>query len=80
MTAAGVVALKFVVNSCGSTELFFKTICSHKRGRTIHLIKVSDIFGDIEICSIVVKFLTDEFFTEYTCEFLSFHRLVGPWV
>ena len=60
MAAAGVVALKLVVNVRGGAELLFKTVSTNQRSRAVHFIKVENFLGDGNVATCVVKLLLDE--------------------
>ena len=75
--AAGVVTLKFIIYLCRSTELFFKAVCTNQRRRTVHLIEITDLFGNLKERCVIIKLLGDQFFTKYACKLFCLHRLVG---
>lgn len=75
MASGCIVSLKFVVNMSGRIQCFFKTICSYKRRRTVHFIKIPDFFRYIDKRCRIIQFLFRKFFTENVRHFLKGHRL-----
>lgn len=45
MASAGVVAFGFVVFFRGSSEFFLKTVRAHRMRRSVHHVKIADLFG-----------------------------------
>jgi hypothetical protein len=80
MAAAGVVALKLVVDLSGSSEHLFKIVGSDQGRGSVHLIEVIDFVRDSDEFGIVIKFLLGQFFAEYGAEFLKGHGLKSSGV
>ena len=80
MAAAGVVALELVVDFRGSVESLLEEVCADKRRRTVHLVEVLDLFGNVDISVGVVKLLRDKLVAEYGSEILSGHGLEGSGI
>ena len=77
MTAAGVVALEFVIDLCGCAELFLQTVGADKRRRTVHLIEIADFLRNLEVRRIIIQLLRHQLLAENAGELCRRHRLVG---
>ena len=77
MAAAGVVALKLVINLRRRIQFFFQTVSADQRRRTVHFIETADLLRNFEKSCIVVQFLQNQFLTENACQVFCLHRLEG---
>ena len=80
MAAAGVVALKFVVDLCRCAELFLETVGAHERRGTIHLIEITDFLRDRDVGGVVVELLRHQLLAEDGAELFGGHRLTGAGI
>ena len=74
--SAGVVALEFVVYLRGRVQIFFKTVRTHERGGTIHLVEVAHGRGDLDISVLVIQLLFCKLGAEHRLQFRKRHGLV----
>ena len=77
MASAGVVALKLVVNLCGSVQRLFEEVRSDQGRGTVHLVEVLDLLGNVDVSVGGVELLSDELIAEYGSQLLGGHRLVS---
>ena len=64
MASARVISLELVIYLSRSAESLFKTISSHKRCRSVHLIEVQNLLRYINIRVIIIKLLLNELIAE----------------
>ena len=74
MAAAGVVALKFIIDFGGGIQRLFQAVRAHQRGGAVHFVKISDFVGNIDIRRYVVDFLFGKFFAKDVRKFFRCHR------
>ena len=70
MAAGGVVALKLVVNLRRGPQGFFQAVSPDQRGGAVHLVKLQDLVGDVEVAGLGVHFLVGQLFAEDRVEVL----------
>ena len=68
-------ALKLVIDLRRSLQLFFQAVCADKRRRTIHLVEIADLLGDLDVRVFIVQFLGDQILAEYAAKFFRRHGL-----
>ena len=77
VAAAGVVAFELIVDVRRCTQLLLQAVSPDQRGRTVHLVEISDFLRDVEVCCVIVQLLLHQFPAEHMLQFLCRHRLVG---
>ena len=68
VTAAGIVALKLVADLRRCAQLLLQAVCPYQGGGTVHLVKVPDLLGNLEIGGGIVQFLLDQLLAEHRCQ------------
>ena len=75
VAAGGVIALKLVIDMCWRTQCFFQAVSTYQRRRTVHLVKILDILGNVKIRCGIVQFLLHQLIAEHMREFFCGHGL-----
>ena len=75
MTAAGIISFKFIINLRRCFKLLLQAVCPNKGRRTVHLIEIYNLLGNINIAVVVIQFLLYQFFTEHDGKFFCCHGL-----
>ena len=77
MASGGVVSLEFIIYLCRCSEGFFKAVSSHQGRGSVHLVKVQDLLGNVNIRRCVVKLLFCKLCTEHMAQLIQGTRLQG---
>ena len=80
VAAAGVVALKFVIDFGRGLQPLLQAVGPHQRGGAVHPVKAADFLGNREIRGGVVQLLPDQLVAEDRGELLGRHGLVRAGV
>ena len=80
MAAAGVVALKLVVDLRGRAQLLLQTVGAHQRRGTVHLVEIHDLLRDVEESGVVVQLLLHQLLTEDAAHLLGGQGLAGAGI
>ena len=80
VAAAGVVALKLVVDVRRGAELLLQTVRAHQRRGAVHLVKVADLVRDRDVSGVVVKLLLHQLVAEHDAELLGGHGQAGAGI
>ena len=75
VAAAGVVALKFVINFRRRVQLLFKAVRARQRRGTVHLVEVQNFLRNRNFARVVVQLLLHELLAEHVLQLLGGHGL-----
>ena len=77
MASAGVISFELVVDLSRCSELLLKAVSTYKGRRSVHLVEIPDLIGNIDKGSGLVKLLLYQFVTEDRGELLGGEGLAG---
>ena len=77
VAAGGVVALEFIIDFGRCLELFLQAVGPDQGRRTVHLIEIPDLLGDVDIGGDVVQFLLYQLLAEHRLQVGGGHGLMG---
>ena len=80
VAAAGVVALKLVVDLCRGVQLLFQAVGPYQRGGTVHFVKIQNLLRHGILPGVVVQLLFHQVFAEHGAQLLRGHGFAGAGV
>ena len=77
MAARGVVALELVVYLRRCAQCLFKAVSPYQRRRSVHLVEIPDLIGNVDVRVLIVQFLLDQLVTENHAQLFCGHGFEG---